>query len=286
MIQKEKFIQKIISLEKNIKISYYIHGEIMNEENLIKYYNKFNEDKRLTRRRGEVEFITSLKYIKEYLNPNDKIIDIGAGTGRYSIELEKLGYDVTAVELVKHNIKQIEQKSNTIKTILGNAINLKKIKDNTYDLTLLFGPMYHLITKEEKIQAINEAKRITKKDGIIMIAYCMNDYAIIQHGFIDNNIKEAIKNNEINNSFHVSPKKTDLYSRLTLDEINELNKITNLKRIKIITPDGPTNYIRKTLNKMDDETFELFMKYHLSTCERMDLIGAAAHTLDILKNDK
>lgn len=258
----------------------------MNEENLIKYYNKFNEDKRLTRRRGEVEFITSMKYIHEYLKKGDKIIDIGAGTGKYSVELEKLGYDVTAVELVKHNIKQIEKKSKNIKTILGNAKDLKQIKDNTYNLTLLFGPMYHLISKEEKLQALKEAKRITKKNGIIMVAYCMNDYAIITHGFIDNNIKQSLKNKEINKSFHVTPKKTDLYSRLTLEEINELNELSNLKRIKIISPDGPANYIRKALNKMDEETYNLFINYHLSTCERQDLIGAAAHTLDILKNDK
>ena len=257
----------------------------MNEENLIKYYNKFNEDKRLTRRRGEIEFITSMKYIHDYLKKGDRIIDIGAGTGRYSIPLKEKGYDVTAVELVKHNIKQIEQKNKSIKTILGNAKDLSMIDDNTYDLTLLFGPMYHLISEEEKLQALKEAKRITKKDGIIMIAYCMNDYAIITHGFIDNNIKEALNKNEINESFHVTPKPTDLYSRLTLEEINNLNKKANLKRIKIISPDGPANYIRKQLNKMDDETYNLFIKYHLQTCERMDLIGAGAHTLDIIKND-
>ena len=255
----------------------------MNEENLIQYYNKFNEDKRLTRRRGEIEFITSMKYIHEYLKKEDKIIDIGAGTGRYSIPLKEEGYDVTAVELVKHNIKQIEQKNKNIKTILGNAKDLSMIEDNTYNLTLLFGPMYHLITEEDKLQALKEAKRITKKDGIIMIAYCMNDYAIITHGFIDNNIKEALNSNEINESFHVTPKPTDLDSRLTLEEINELNKKANLKRIKIISPDGPANYIRKQLNKMDDETYNLFIKYHLQTCERLDLIGAGAHTLDILK---
>ena len=72
----------------------------MNEENLIKYYNKFNEDKRLTRRRGEIEFITSMKYIHEYLKKGNKIIDIGAGTGRYSVPLSEEGYDVTSVELV------------------------------------------------------------------------------------------------------------------------------------------------------------------------------------------
>lgn len=258
----------------------------MNEENLKLYYNKFNEDKRLNTRHGQIEYITSLKYIHEYLKPKNKILDIGAGTGKYSIKLADEGYDVTAVELVKHNMRVIEQKSNKVKTILGNAINLKKLKDDTYDLTLLFGPMYHLITKEEKIKALQEAKRVTKKNGIIMVAYCMNDYAIIIHGFRDNNIKESIKNNEVNEYFHITPKEDDLYSRVTLDEINELNKITNLKRIKIISPDGPSNYIRNILNKMDEDTFKLFLKYHLSTCERMDLIGAGAHTLDILKNSK
>ena len=162
----------------------------MNEENLKEYYNKFNEDKRLSRRRGQIEYITTMKYIHKYIKHNDKIIELGAGTGAYSISLANEGYDITALELVKHNLKQIEAKSNKVKTILGNAINLKEIKDNTFDLTLIFGPMYHLITKEEKIKALYEAKRITKKDGIIMIAYCMNDYAIITHGFIDNYIKE------------------------------------------------------------------------------------------------
>ena len=45
-----------------------------------------------------------------------------------------------------------------------------------------------------------------------------------------------------------------------------------------------TQYIRKTINEMDDETFNIYIDYHLKTCERLDLIGASAHTLDILKN--
>ena len=61
----------------------------MNEKILIKYYNKFNEDKRLNSKYGNIEYITSMKYIHEYLNKmdNPKIMDIGAGTGRYSIPL-------------------------------------------------------------------------------------------------------------------------------------------------------------------------------------------------------
>ena len=160
----------------------------MNEEKLIKYYNKFNEDKRLTRKHAKIEFLTSIHYLEKYLKlfSNPKIVDIGAGTGAYSLYLYDKGYDVTAVELVKHNLRIIQSKNNSIKTILGNATNLKKLKDNSFDITILFGPMYHLLTIEEKIQALKEAKRITKVNGYIFISYCMNEYAIIKHGFIDN----------------------------------------------------------------------------------------------------
>ena len=257
----------------------------MNEENLKKYYNKFNEDKRLNSKHGYIEYITSLKYIHEYLEKmdNPKILDIGAGTGKYSITLAEEGYDVTALELVKHNLRVIEKKSNKVKTYLGNAIKLDMFKDNSFDLILLFGPMYHLVTKEEQLKALNEAKRVLKPNGILLVAYVMNEYAVIVHGFRDNYIKENIEDNVIDENFHCTPKETDLYKYMRLEDINELNKLSNLERIKIITPDGPSNYIRNVLNKMDDETFDTYIKYHLSTCERQDLIGAAAHTLDILK---
>lgn len=256
----------------------------MNEENLINYYNKFNEDKRLERKHGQVEYITTMKYIHKYLkDKNDKIIEIGAGCGKYSISLANEGYDVTAVELVKHNLKVIEKKSNKVKTILGNATSFKNISDNTYDLVLLLGPMYHLIFKEEKIKALNEAKRIAKKDAIIMVAYCMNEYAVITHGFIENYINECLENKQIDKNYKCLSKCEDLYSYSRIEDIDEYNKICNLKRLKIISPDGPANYMRSTLNKMDEKTFKLFLDYHLKTCERKDLIGAGAHTLDILK---
>ena len=257
----------------------------MNEDNLVKYYNKFNEDKRLNSRHGQVEFITTIKYINEFINNRKdiKILDIGAGTGRYSIYFANKGFDVTAVELVKHNIRVIEEKNKSIKTILGNATNLSMLKDDSFDITLLFGPLYHLISEEDKIKALSEAKRVTKKDGIIMCCYIMNEYAIIKYGFIENNIVKCINENLVDSKFHIRPKETDLYSYVRLEDIDSLNKKLNLKRIKIVTQDGPANYIRKTLNKMDEKTFNTFLNYHLSTCERKDLLAASAHILDIVK---
>ena len=68
-----------------------------------------------------------------------------------------------------------------------------------------------------------------------------------------------------------------------IEQIDALNQEAGLERIKIITPDGPANYMRQVLNSLTEEEFELFIQYHLSTCERQDLIGAAAHTVDILR---
>lgn len=259
----------------------------MNEENLITYYNKFNEDKRLTHRHGIVEFNTTIKYVLDILKTldNPKIIDVGAGTGKYSIYLNDLGYDVTAVELVKHNLMTLKSKNKDIKSYLGNATNLSKFSDNSFDMVLLFGPLYHLITTEEKLKALKEAKRIVKNGGYILISYYMNEYAIITHGFKDNNILSAIKNNEVDNNFHITPKKTDLYSMVRLEDINYLKDELNLTRVKILSQDGPSDYIRKVINKMDDETFNIYLKYHLSTCERRELLGASSHVLDILKKD-
>ena len=253
----------------------------MNEKNLITYYNKFNEDKRLDTKHGQVEFLTAINYINKYIKKDDKVIDIGAGTGKYSKTLQDSGYDVFAIELVKHNLRIIEKKG--IKCTLANATNLKKINDETYDITLLFGPMYHLISIEEKEKALSEAKRVTKSGGYIFISYCMNEYAVITHGFIDNNIKESINNNIINKDYKITSKKDDLYSFVRLEDIEYLKDKLNLKRVKILSQDGPTEYIKKTINKMNEDEFDIYLDYHLKTCERKELLGAGRHILDILQ---
>jgi len=257
----------------------------MNENELITYYNKFKEDKRLDTKHGQVEFLTSIKYINKYLKKGDKILDVGAGTGKYSIYFKNKGYDVTSVELVKQNISIFKTKSESknIPIYQGNATSLKMFKDNSFDIVLLFGPMYHLISFEEKVKALKEAKRVVKQDGYIFISYCMNEYAIITHGFKENYIKESLDNNLIDKNFKIISKDKDLYSFVRLKDINKLNKSCNLKRIKIISQDGPTEYIKKEINKMDDETFNIYLKYHFKTCESKYLLEASRHTLDILK---
>ncbi len=104
---------------------------------LEQHYNKFNEEKRLDSRHGQVEYITSMKYIHKYIdslkeetvygNAGIKILDIGAGTGRYSVPLAEEGYDVTAVELVKHNLGLLKAKNSSVKDLSGQCTKTEKI---------------------------------------------------------------------------------------------------------------------------------------------------------------
>lgn len=254
-------------------------------QELENYYNKFCEDKRLTRRHGQVEFITSMKYIHKYLKnyENPKILDIGAGTGRYSVQLAKEGFDVTAVELVRYNLGILKSKKSSVKAFQGTALNLSRFQDNTFHVTLLFGPMYHLYTMEDKVQALNEAKRVTRPGGTILVAYCMNEYSILTYGFKENHILESMQKGKVDETFHVVSEPKDLYDYVRIEDIDQMKEAAGLDRVQLIAADGPANYMRTVLNAMDDETFRVFMEYHLSTCERADLLGASAHTLDILQ---
>lgn len=255
-------------------------------DQLEKYYNKFNEDKRLLSRHGQVEFFVANKYIHDIIanRTNLNILDIGAGTGRYSIMLANEGHNVTAVEYVKKNVSQIKLKSDKVIAKQGNALNLK-LDDNQFDIVLLFGPTYHLFTHEDKLKAILEAKRVCKPNGYILIMYLMNEYAVITYAFKEGNLQKVLYEGKLDKNFQTKTTIDDLYSYIRLDEINKLKRESNLERFKILGVDGATDYIRPTINKLSNEDFEIYKNYQLSICERPELLGASSHVLDILQKN-
>lgn len=256
--------------------------------NIEKYYNKFNEEHRLYTRHGLVEFFTTMHHIQEIIGArrNLKILDVGAGTGRYSVEFCHSGHEVTAVELVRRNLEVLRSKHEKIKTWQGNALDLSFLEEDKFDIAICFGPMYHLHSQEERLKVLNEIKRVTKKDGTIFAAYILNEYALVQYCFGKNKVKELIENGSLSEDFHCISSPEDLYSYLRLEDINEIQQKSGLERVRIFSQEGPADYMRAQLNSMDEETFRLFVDYVISISGRPELLGAGTHIVDVLKNSK
>lgn len=101
------------------------------------FYESYDENSRLSSRHGSVEFLTTMQYIQKYLKPGVRILEIGAGTGRYSHALAQKGYQVDAVELLEHNIRIFKENTlphEPISITQGNALDLSGFSSNTYDI--------------------------------------------------------------------------------------------------------------------------------------------------------
>ena len=251
------------------------------------YYSNYDEEGRLLSRHGQVEFLTTMRYIEKYLRPGMNILEIGAATGRYSHTLARQGYRVEAVELIQHNIdifNSLTQPGEDVTIRQGNAKNLSCFANDTFDMTLLLGPMYHLFTVEEQLQALSEAIRVTKKGGIIMAAYCGNDATMVQFCFGRGMIRQQRYRELIDfETFMASSDPAELFQLYRIEDIDDLMSNFITERLHFVGTDMATNYMRTVIDEMEDDLFELYLRYHFTICERQDMVGTSHHFLDIFR---
>ena len=256
---------------------------------LADFYNHYDEDNRLALKHGTVEFLTTMRYIKKYIRPGDRVLEIGAGTGRYSHALARQGYAVDAVELIEHNIEifnQNTQSGERVTITQGNVMELSSFRDNTYNITLLLGPLYHLYSIEDKHQALREAIRVTKPGGVIFAAYIISDGCLLDEGFKRGNISvtEYIEKGLIDSrTFAAKSEPKDLFELVRKENIDNLMSIFPVTRLNYVAADGCALFMREAVDAMDNDTFELYLKYHFATCEREDLVGITSHAIDIFR---
>jgi 2-polyprenyl-3-methyl-5-hydroxy-6-metoxy-1,4-benzoquinol methylase len=262
-------------------------------DHLTEYYNTYDEEARLLSRHGQVEFLTTMRYIEKYLFPGARILDLGAGTGRYSHALAKMGYTVDAVEFVKHNIdifKSNKPPDEAVTICQGNARDLSAFADDIYDITLILGPLYHVYTLEDKLQVLREALRITKPGGVLFAAYCISDASILQYGFMGGHIRELMQPNDFcgltipGYKAYSTPK--SLFEIVRKEDVDELMSGFDTERLHYVATDLYTNHMRETVDAMDDATFSLYLDYHFFLCERPDMAGLTHHSLDIFRKLK
>lgn len=243
-------------------------------------YKLFNEDTRLNySKASRVEFLTTVDYIEKYLKSDDKILDLGAGAGEYSLYFAEAGYEVTAVELAQANLEKFKKKIQPdMKLDLhhGNALDLSRFKEDSFDIVLLLGPLYHLENEADRQTCIKEAKRVCKPDGAIFFAFISNDMVILTELCY---IPEFLKGNSYD---HDSFKVEDFpFVFFTLDQMREMLTHAGVKILKEVASDGASELIANKINELDDESYEMYLKYHFYCCEKPEMLGRSNHLLFI-----
>lgn len=143
---------------------------------VIAYYSRFDEWGRLDRE--PLEFLINWHYMKKYLPKSGDVLDNGAGPGKYAMELAKEGYHVTLADITPRFVEMAKEKADELGLThkfngfhVLNATTLKGIASDRYDASLMLGPLYHLQKEDEREAAVNELWRVTKKNGIVFVAF-------------------------------------------------------------------------------------------------------------------
>lgn len=253
---------------------------------VINKYSDYDEDARLDSTRAHnLEYLTTMRYIQKYLKPGAKILEVGAATGRYSITLAKMGYDVTAVDLTPKYVEIMKRKSRRLKNfrcMVGDALDLSAFDDGTFDMVLNLGPMYHLFNNRDKKRAINESIRVAKRGGICMFAYLPHSSVMIGY---------AIKYGHVADLWKTSNHKTgalmdapdEIFNTIHIEDLRKMFDKTPTKYITNVATDGIAPRLREEIEAMPKKEYQAFMEWHFATCERLDQQGFSSHLLYICK---
>jgi len=253
------------------------------------FYDRIDEDVRLnSSRQGQLEYATTMEYIHRYAKSGEKVLEIGAGTGRYSIALAKEGYEVKAIELVESNLEVLRKNSSGMKNIdsyQGDALHLDRFGENEFDITLLLGPMYHLYDKEHVHKAIEEAIRVTKRDGIILVAF-LSVYAIMNNNYLNGTFAAGMKEN-FDENYYVKHFEEQLFTGYDIAEFEQLFEPHKVQYLTTVAVDNILELAEGRADfKMSEDEFELFKKYHLAVCEKRELLGSASHLLYVCRKEE
>lgn len=155
-------------------------------------------------------------------------------------------------------------------------MDLSLYDDKTFDIVLLFGPLYHLHNEEDRQKCISEAKRVCKDDGVIFFAFISNDMVIITELSYNQNFFNA------NEYDHETFKVEDFpFVFFTVDQCRQILLNGNITIEKEIASDGMSELLAEKIDVMNEYSYNQYLKYHFYCCEKPELLGHSNHLLFI-----
>lgn len=139
------------------------------------HYSSGVERNRLLKGTSNLEFERTKRILSRFLPRRPvTILDVGGGPGRYSFWLAGLGHSVHLVDALPLHVRQAQafqaaSKHPLASIRLGDAQSLD-FPGGSADIVLMFGPLYHLVRKKERLKALTEAHRVLKRNGLFCAA--------------------------------------------------------------------------------------------------------------------
>ncbi|MCL2835102.1 MAG: class I SAM-dependent methyltransferase [Treponema sp.] len=265
-----------------------------NNNSVLEYYESYDEDGRIDR--DSLEFIRTKDIVLRNLPKNPiKIIDLCGASGHYAYWLAEMGHEVHLMDLTPKHIDQAKNNQSKYKAKLASMTigdaRFLPYENETFDMVLLMGALYHLQENEDRLKCLREAYRILKNGGTAIFAY-ISRYASMmdgfKYGYINDPVFCQIMDNDILTGRHNNPENTEGYfTNAYFHTKNEVyNELITAKFSDIIFygVEGFASLISNSDEYLRDENKLKKLLHYLRLVEQdMEITGISPHWLAVCK---
>jgi SAM-dependent methyltransferase len=141
------------------------------------YYNSDPDREHSRLERHQLEHDLTWRYLDRYLPAQGSVLEVGAATGRYTLELVKRGYQVMAVDMSASLLEECRKRiaaedlESHVHFVRADARDLREVTGRDFDAALLMGPLYHLIAETDRKLALQEAFDRLREGGILFSSF-------------------------------------------------------------------------------------------------------------------
>ena len=264
-------------------------------EAIRKHYNTdpLKEWDRLQKRTPYEKYITT-QMMDRYIRPGDTILDIGGGPGQYSVYYAKQGHAMTLLDLSDGNVRFAKKKARQygvkITALQGNALDLSRFEDASFDVVFLMGPLYHLMEEESRLQAIREAKRVLKPGGYLFSSFILMFGGVI-YGLRE--LPETILWPEEQPLYEVAARDEGLsfkaftfaYMTTVRDAKQLLASVPGLETVTAFGQESILAPYRNILKRSPRKIRQAWFDYALRYCEKEDYLTHSEHLMIISRKN-
>ncbi len=259
-------------------------------------YNSDPEKEHCRLEQHQLEYDLTWRYLNQYLPSQGAILEIGAATGRYTLELAKRGYMLTAVDLSSALIEKCRENlvdeglANQVQLVVADARDLGEVTEKRFDAVLIMGPLYHLVMEADRKLALKEAFDRLQEGGIIFSSF-LSRFGVM--GDLIKNVPAWIEGQTEVRSLLEKGKRSDEYPRggfrgyfAQASEVAPLHEGLGFETLLVAGVEPAISADDESYNKLQGKERQLWLDllYEMSTEE--SIIGASRHLLYIGKKQK